>query len=556
MDVVVYQQDQSFVVDSFRGGDFDYVDAVDEVEETQFFRYIGTHQILTKLAESYPSSREKEEVPTWIYIASNLSMRIHGVHSFHAYPYVVRCGGMLNAFGPEVGHKTVHPETKDVTLRCAGFNDKNTYDRQTPCDQDFLRKLARNTTPDRLEGWFNREVVGILKQHKAFDPEGIFMGDASCLFVPDNEHYEGSVKMLFDEHNHPVDGKKLTAERRARCQWKRCYKLASLIHTHRGGDFFLYAAVAVVSGKTHECPVLYGLVDGLVQAVGRGVVKRLILDRGFLNGAEIGRCKKDYGIDVLIPVRKDMDVYEDALGLMRGKRMRFECYAHPAAKPPVDPKPLQVPTEILAREKKRQEKLAQKKQAEPSPPADKTLVRSEGAVERNFRSWSSCPVPLSVIVNREIFADGHEEIWMLLDTKEVKDPAAARDEYHLRPAIEERHRQLKCFWNLTDFQSRALSLIVNQVIFVALAYSLLQLHLRRMDRAELNRRTIPRIRQQLMPTRSVVILYYQNRFALLSVIQYTQLLLSLAAKARRKVLAKTRQIDRQQAQELALVRAP
>jgi hypothetical protein len=340
MDVVVYQQDQSFVVDSFRGGDFDYVDAVDEVEETQFFRYIGTHQILTKLAESYPSSREKEEVPTWIYIASNLSMRIHGVHSFHAYPYVVRCGGMLNAFGPEVGHKTVHPETKDVTLRCAGFNDKNTYDRQTPCDQDFLRKLARNTTPDRLEGWFNREVVGILKQHKAFDPEGIFMGDASCLFVPDNEHYEGSVKMLFDEHNHPVDGKKLTAERRARCQWKRCYKLVSLIHTHRGGDFFLYAAVAVVSGKTHECPVLYGLVDGLVQAVGRGVVKRLILDRGFLNGAEIGRCKKDYGIDVLIPVRKDMDVYEDALGLMRGKRMRFECYAHPAAKPPVDPKPL------------------------------------------------------------------------------------------------------------------------------------------------------------------------------------------------------------------------
>jgi hypothetical protein len=463
---------------------------------------------------------------------------------------------MLNAFGPEVGHKTVHPETKDVTLSCAGFNDKNTYDRQTPCDQDFLRKFARGTTADQLEGWFNREVVGILKQHKAFDPEGIFIGDASYLFVPDNENYEESVKMLFDEHNHPVDGKKLTAQQRARCQWKRCYKLVSLIHTHRSGDYFLYAAVAVVSGKAHECPVLYRLVDGLVQAVGRGVVKRLILDRGFLDGAAIGHCKKDYGIDVLIPVRKDMDVYQDALGLIRGNRMRFEPYTHPAAKPPVDSKPLHVPAEILRREKKRQETLAQKKQAEPPPPADKTLVRSEVAVERDFRSWSSCPVPLSVIVNREIFADGHEEIWMLLDTKGVKDPAAARDEYHLRTAIEERHRQLKCFWDLTNFQSRALSLIVNQVIFVALAYSLLQLYLRRTDRAELNRRTLPRLRQQLMPTRSVIILYYQNRFALLSVVQYTQLLLSLGAKARRKVLAKTRQIDREQAQELALVRAP
>ena len=556
MDVVGYEHDQSFGVDRFREGDFDYVDAVDEVEETRFFRYLGGHKILAKLAQSYPSPREKEEVPTWMYIASHLSMRIHGVHSFHAYPYVVRCGGMLNAFGPEVGHKTVHPETKDVTLSCAGFNDKNTYDRQTPCDQDFLRKLARGTPPEQLEGWFNREVVGILKQHKTFDPENIFIGDASYLFVPDNENYPGSVQLLFDEHNHPVDGKKLTAEQRARCQWKRCYKRVSLIHTQRGGDFFLYAAVAVVSGKTHECPVLYGLVDGFVQAAGRGVMKRLILDRGFLDGAEIGRCKKDYGIDILIPLKKNMDVYQDALGLMRGQPVRFELYTPPAPKPPVNPKPLHVPAEILRREKKRQEKLTRQKEAEPPPPPDKTLVRSEVAVVRDFRSWSSCPLPLSVILNQEILADGRQEIWMLVDTKEVKDPAAARDEYHLRSGIEERHRQLKCFWDLTDFQSRFLSLIVNQVILVTLAYSLLQLYLHRMGRAELNRRTLPRLRQQLMPTRSVVILYYQHRFALLSVIQYTQLLLSLGAKARRKILAKTRQIDRQQAQELALVRGP
>jgi hypothetical protein len=40
MEVVIYEYDQSFVVDSFREGDFDYVDAVDEVEETQFSRYL------------------------------------------------------------------------------------------------------------------------------------------------------------------------------------------------------------------------------------------------------------------------------------------------------------------------------------------------------------------------------------------------------------------------------------------------------------------------------------------------------------------------------------
>jgi hypothetical protein len=34
-------------------------------------------------------------VPFWFYVASNLSMRLHGVHAFDAFPMVVRAGGML-----------------------------------------------------------------------------------------------------------------------------------------------------------------------------------------------------------------------------------------------------------------------------------------------------------------------------------------------------------------------------------------------------------------------------------------------------------------------------
>ena len=102
MDLVIFEYDQNYVLECFRRGEFDFVDGVSEVAETEFFRYIGAKKILGKLAETYPSPREKEEVPLWMYVASNLSMRLHGVHSFHAYPYVIRCGGMLNAFGPEV----------------------------------------------------------------------------------------------------------------------------------------------------------------------------------------------------------------------------------------------------------------------------------------------------------------------------------------------------------------------------------------------------------------------------------------------------------------------
>lgn len=557
MDLVVFEYDQNYVLECFRRGEFDFVDGVSEVAETEFFRYIGAKKILGKLAETYPSPREKEEVPIWMYVASNLSMRLHAVHSFHAYPYVIRCGGMLNAFGPQVAHKTKHPETGDVTLSCNGFNDKNSYDRQTPCDQDYLRKLARATEPEELHRWFNANVMQILKQHKAFDPEGIFLGDASYLFVPDNPNYEHSVRMLFDEHNHPVDSKKITAEQRARCQWRRCYKMVSLVHTNRSGDYFLYAGLAVVAGNNHEGPVLWRLVDGFVEAVGPGVMKRLILDRGFIDGEQIGRCKQKHGIDILIPLKKNMDLYQDVLGLVREKKVKFEPYSPPPPKTPADPKPNHVPQEIRQREKKRQKTLQRRKDPRPALPPDKVWVRSETACISDFRTWSSCPVPLNVTVNREHYADGHDDTWVLVDTEgSDKRGKQTRDDYRLRTGIEERHRQLKCFVDLTDFTSRKFSLICNQVIFVALAYSLTQLFLLRIKRSDLNRHTQPRLLHKLMPTDSVIIVYYNNRFALFTSAEYTELLLTLSAEAGKKILEKIRRLRRELDQELKLVRAP
>ncbi len=100
-------------------------------------------------------------------------MRLHGVHSFNAFPMVVRSGGMLNAFGPKTGRKVVHPDNGDVTIACEGFNGKNYYDRQTPCDQDFLRKVSKDTDADALMKWFSTDVVRIFRTSRSFDKEGI-----------------------------------------------------------------------------------------------------------------------------------------------------------------------------------------------------------------------------------------------------------------------------------------------------------------------------------------------------------------------------------------------
>lgn len=557
----LFERNQALVIEAFRRGEFDYLEGVGEVPEANFFRAVVGKKILNKLATTYPSPMQKHDVPVWVYLASDISMRFHGEHHFAAYPYVVRSGGMVEAFGPQMGHKVTHPQTGDVTLVCEGFNDKNDYDRETPCDQDYLRKMARKTNVNELQSWFNREVVGIFKQHHALDPEGIFIGDATYLFVPDNDRYEGSSRLLFDEHNHPVDKEKekeLTAKQRARCRWRRCYKLVSLIHTNRAGEFFLYAGLEVTSGKDHECPILYRLVEQFVGAHGKGVMRRLILDRGFLDGPAIGRCKKEWGIDVLIPAKSNMDIFADVVGLAAAGKLNFEPWVKPMME--AKPVPLHRPERVRKRERARQQKLAQlKAEVRPDPESidlSKIIIRSEVAVIREVETFSTCPVPLNVTVNREVYGDGHYEYWVLLDTAPVAHAGQSRQDYMLRPHIEERHRQLKCFSDLEAFTSRAFSLVVHQVVFVLLTYSLLQWYFLRIGRKELNARTRTRALELLRPTTTMIVIYYHNYVAYLSPLEHQELVLTLGEEARKKILAKTRRLRRHLAEQLQHPRAP
>ena len=506
------------------------------------------------MAETYPAPRVKEEVPVWLYIASQISLKLHDA-GYHAFPYVLRSGGLIAALGPAVGRKAVHPDTKDVTLACTGFNDKNTNDRQTPCDQDFPRKFARDTDAGRLHDWFNREVPRLLRSLKLFDPEGLFIGDASYIFVPDNEKYEDSVKLLFDEHNHPVDSTKVDL-RDKRYQWRRCYKLISIIHVNRGLNLFLTVAARVVSGNRHECPILYELVDGFAGAVSRDWMKVLIVDRGLIDGAQIARLKTAYGIDTVVPLKKNMDAYQDVMGLTRLPGFVWEPYVEPGAAPAPQAVRPKHPT-IVKRELKRQQTLAARKGLPPpqslappapkpspppaaTPPQPRTLL----GMARGVTTWTQCTVPLTVVVSREIDTGGEVNDWVLATTSANFSAAHTRSTYALRTAIEERHRQYKCFWDMARMPSCKFSMVVTQVLFVLLAYTLMQAHLFLRHRQEMNSRTRERVMQFLNPTLEVVAVYYRQRFCLLSLAEFGVILLELDETARAKLPPKIKQIKR------------
>jgi hypothetical protein len=337
--------------------------------------------------------------------------------------------------------------------------------------------------------------------------------------------------MWFDEHNHPVDRDKTPRDKRT---LRRCYKMVTLLHINQAQDYYFYVGARVVPGKTSEVALLYEMVDEFVRAVGRGVMKLLILDRGFIDGEAIGRCKQKHRIDVLIPLKKNMDLFVDVMGLGRSEDAPWQDVSAPPA-PPVPPPP-ERPRAVTRREAKRQRTLAERRPPAPPPPRRSLLD------VRKLTTWQSCPVPLNVVLNRQVEADGKQEFWALATTRDSVRPESLVDLYRLRTSCEERHRQLKCFQDLASFTSRAFSLVVHQVVFTLLTYTLLQWHLWRRERQSLNRKTQPRVRETLLPAAEHVVIYHQNYFAFLDVYEYQELLLKLSETARVKILAKTEQL--------------
>lgn len=545
-ELILFEENRAYVIEQFHNGHFDYIEAVQEVAQRDFFRYVAGSGLLKELEATYPHPRKKLEVPGWFYLAADMAMRLHGNHAFHGFPWVVATGGLLAAFGPGLGTRRVDPATGELRIECPGFNRKNSASRRTPCDQDYLRKVAADTPPKDLLEWFNKDVQRIFRRHRFFAKSGLFIGDGSYLFVPDNENYEGSARMLFDEHNRPVSAEahaRMTPAEASRCRWRRCYKLVSLLHVPAEGDYFLYAGLAILPGNAHECPVFWRMVDDFVAAVGKGGIRHLILDRGFIDGAAIGRAKREHGIDTTIGVRSNMDIYRDAVGIAALPETAWRNHARPlaAVEPPIRRHPVDARhAEILQRrEAARQATLARQRAElnEPVPaPPQQWIARIPGTT-----SFDQCPVPLDVVLCTTGKNPNAEDSWAIMTTDPTGDAAAPVDRYALRTAIEERHRHIKCFWNIADFPSTDFALVANQVVFTLMTYSLLQQQLLRKGRRALNKATKSRLLERLVPVAENIMVFTDNYYACFDTYDYTRMVMAVPESARARLAARLNQ---------------
>ncbi|MFQ5351910.1 MAG: transposase [Candidatus Binatia bacterium] len=404
--------------------------------------------------------------------------------------------------------------------------------------------MAKDTAPTALQAWHNSFVAQYYGTLGAYDAEGIFIADGTYLFVPDNPKYEGSDRLVFDEDNHPVNSNEiesLPTERKLRLHRERCYRKVSLLHTTWEKDFYLYTGVNVRGGRAAECPQLRPLVDGFVQALGKGIMKVLVHDRGFIDGATVSHNKRVNEVDTVFPLKKRMDCWEEAWCLAELSRDPWK-ESRPRESLPEEEPGIR-PEFIRRRERKRQATLQQKKKTPSDSQKQKpTLVRTLAKAIRDLRIWQSCEVPIHTVALRDEYDNGEERRWVLATTMEFEDVFRPRQYYQLRPTVEERFRQTKCFWDLANFRSTSFALVVNQLVFVLMAYSLVQIFLLKTGRKELARRVRTRLLEELMHQEDQFAIYCDGRVAFVPHQEFHEILLTLDEHARRKILGKIREI--------------
>ena len=459
-----------------------------------FMHFILKKQFLEFVDATYPTPRVKTEVPVWFLVCTQLLLRIYSNGNYNELDTLLRSGSILSRVGFNVSREI-------------GFNAKNKHERKTACHQDTVRKFFKDSKVSQMRKWFCVDLQKWFLRNNAINTEGVFILDQTHIVVPDNKSYSDAVYMPVDEHGQFYKG---TKEQIAAYKWHPCYTLSTLLNVNRSKNSFHYAGYKFGPGNEDEFPQAEAIVKDYIDSCGKGVIKLLICDRGYISGDFINFCKLENDIDVLLPLKKNMALYVDAVNLAKQTVTDWDIISDPE--------------EENARER-----------------GEDFTIRA-AATLRQPKLWEECNVSLYVTVVKtekgNNFAVEQEDFFVLCSTKNFSSPVKGYQHYCLRSRVEECFRQIKHVWQLKKFTSPHRSLMEAHIGFILLTYSLLNLYLRQTKKQDLVGQFLSTIKKEAKATDAdkTIVAYADNVFGLFSIKEYMQLICQLNDEEREKFM--------------------
>ncbi|MCE5330123.1 transposase [bacterium] len=455
----VFKNSRRKVIESLKKGNIDYIADSKWSFSDHFFAFLFSLSFFDFVEKTYPNPRARKNIPFWILIGLMFQLKLNLSNSFYSLPGILKSGAVLTRTSFNIGRIE------------GGFNRRNKYPRSEGeiIDQDTLRKYFKDTNAAELTRWNNIDIPKFLSSKRAIEKEGIFALDTTHIIVAGNKNYENAEYVPLDKHNRYVDTSRLSPAQAKNFKYSLCYKMVNLLHISKDKNYFIFMGTRITGGRIHDKVLGKELVDNFVAEVSKNKIKLLIMDRGFLDGAMISDFKNNYGIDMLIPLKKNMNAYLDAKGLERLE----------------------------------------------SKPWKKVDKDTTCYMAKKITSWGKCNVSLNIILVKSMLKSGKVRLWSLATTRDYSDPCKAVRDYKLRWQIEERYKQIKDSWLDRRFNSTSFNLVSAHIIFSILVYTLIQVYLNIKSLNRLANRTIDALKADEAAGKNSVIICAGDYYAAL-----------------------------------------
>lgn len=207
----------------------------------------------------------------------------------------------------------------------------------------------------------------------------------------------------------------------------------------------------------------------------------LINDRGFMDRTLMNYLKRERGVDTYIPLRSNMIAYEMATS---AAQYQNNWEKHPS---------------------RNNQKI--------------TFIK-------NLKDyWQSDNPEEDVDFNAAVVWDLDSDNYAVFITTDTSITAKQIVlTYELRPEVEEDYRQLKDFWNLSDFKSTKLNMIAFHIITTLFGYLFFQIYTMTPQGEAYSHKSLPVVLKNYSPNAMpYLIFYYDNEFAVLSITDFAKI---------------------------------
>jgi len=189
----------------------------------------------------------------------------------------------------------------------AGICQRGYADKQKPLHKNVLADAVEKLTVSELEYILNTSIQHLAEKGVFAESQGHFALDGSDLETT-RLYREAGMKTVTEQHWSRKEKKVVEIEKIV-----YGFKLLALYDVH----LRLVVAVKVVQIQEHDSQFTRQLLQQGIKNLGAGVIRVLLLDRGFLDGLTLWQIKNEDGVDFVLPVKTNMNVTQDARAFLK-----------------------------------------------------------------------------------------------------------------------------------------------------------------------------------------------------------------------------------------------